>query len=161
MKKAPVSQRTRSSERREPAIHLQGTRGTTLFADPFRAQPLNTISFLQRIAAPVTVGIRQSLLQFQPCRSGASSRSSPHRLAPPGGSLQQKNTSFFPRQRIYACFKVNLLYQKSDLLSSSLTQMQNEENSTFDGKFRAGFIPRPAAPQTSGRSGGLSRSPAA
>ena len=100
------------------------------------------IGFWRRIAAPVTVGIRQGLLWFQPCRSGASNRSFPHRLAPPGGSLQAENTSFFPRQRICACFKVSLFYQTGLPLSSSLVQMRNEENSTFDGKFRAGFILR-------------------
>ena len=117
----------------------QGTRGTlSLLARP----ATHTIGFWRRIAAPVTVGIRQGLLWFQPCRSGASNRSFPHRLAPPSGSLQAENTSFFPRQRICACFKVSLFYQTGLPLSSSLIQMQNEENSTFDGKFRAGFILR-------------------
>ncbi len=78
---------------------------------------------------PVTVGIRQSLLSVQLCRSGASSRNPPHCLAPPGSSLKQKKI-VFSRQRIWSlCFKVSLLYQTPDLLSRSLVHIKNETNS--------------------------------
>ena len=50
-------------ERREPVkFKLQGTRGTTLFAAPFVDAATLHDRPKRRIAAPVTVGIRQSLL---------------------------------------------------------------------------------------------------
>ena len=94
-------------ERREPVkFKLQGTRGTTLFAGK---PATHTISFWRRIAAPVTVGIRQSLLSVQLCRSGASNRSPPHCLAPPGSSLKQKKIVFSPSTHLVFVFQSELI----------------------------------------------------
>ena len=45
----------------------------------------------------------------QPRCSGASSRKFPHRLTPPGGSLQAGHPSIFPRQRIWLIANIALI----------------------------------------------------
>ena len=95
-------------ERREPVkFKLQGTRGTTLFAAPLVDTATLHDRLLQRIAALVTVGVRQSLLSVQPCRSGASNRSPLHPPCTNRRLSARRRKSFFPRQRICAFFKVD------------------------------------------------------
>ena len=94
-------------ERREPVNSNYRAPVVPLSLLRLWAQPLCTIGFLRRIAARVTVGIRQSLLTVQPCRSGASNRSPLHPPCTTRRLSARRRKSFYLRQRICAFFKVD------------------------------------------------------
>ena len=102
-KKAPVFQ-GENLERREPVkFKLQGTRGTTLLAARSGTATLHDRP-KQRIAAPVTVGVRQNLLvrSVLPLRGQYPKFSAPA-LHHPAALCTQKKDRFIPVNAFALC----------------------------------------------------------
>ena len=118
-------------ERREPVNSNYRTPVVPLSLLRLWAQPLCTIGFLRRIAARVTVGVRQSLLTVQPCRSGASNRSPLHPPCTTRRLSARRRKSFYPRQRICTLWKVGPFYHGCQKLSRSFLHNKDETLSRY------------------------------
>ena len=102
--KAPVSQGTKSPERREPVISVTGTVYHSLCC------AISTAALHDRLfeanRCPYNGGLPSGpTVWLQSCRSGASNRDPLHRLAPSGGSLYAEENCFFPVNAFALCSK--------------------------------------------------------